>query len=230
MEGWEGCLDEFGWLGDLSEPDKASVSARGVCRAVPAGVVVFSPDEKPESVFLLRHGLVRIFRVSKRGDELTLGYIGPQEVFGELSSFCGFPRESHAIAMTPCRVCEIPQKLFQGLIDSYPGVALDVVSMISRRLKRLEGRLAGVVFRDAYERLCAIMIELAEDFGRPDAGGILITVPLTQTEIASLIGSVRQTVNPLLRRLEEEKLLARRSGHFIVVDKHELERAAGLFS
>jgi CRP/FNR family cyclic AMP-dependent transcriptional regulator len=230
MDECHGCFDEFGWLAGLSENDRAAVGLRGSCRPVPRGVIIFSPEEKPGSVFLLREGLVRIFRVSKRGDELTLGYIGPQEVFGELSGFCGFPRESHAMAMTPCRVCELPQTIFHGLLDRYGDVALDVVAMISRRMKRLEARLADVVFRDSYARLCAILLELAEDFGRPESGGILITIPLTQAEIASLIGSVRQTVNPLLRRLEESKLIARRSGHFIVLDRTELRQLATSFS
>ena len=227
--GWEGCLEAIGWLDELSPAELDAVARTSAYRQVARGTVIFSPTEKPESVFIIQRGLVRIFRVSKRGDELTLGYVGSQEVVGELSGFCGFPRESHAIAIAPCQVCAMPHEIFHGILDNHPGIARDVVSMISRRFKRLESRLVDVVFRDTFERLCAILLELAEDFGRPEAGGQLITVPLTQTEIAALIGSVRQTVNPLVRRLEEAGHLARRDGHFIVLDKHALKQASTSF-
>ena len=61
-------------------------------------------------------GLVRIFRVSRDGSELTLGYVKPNEICGELSVFSGLPRESYAIAILPSQVCEMPQATFERMM------------------------------------------------------------------------------------------------------------------
>ena len=225
-EDWRWCLREFGWLDELSELEIAAIPPAGRCSDVAPGVVVFAPERSPDSVFLLRSGLVRMYRLSRAGDELSLGFVGPQEIFGEQSGFSGFPRESYAITVTPCRIYEIPQDTFLHLVENHARLLLEITNTISRRAKRIEGRLAARIFHDAFARTCALLFELCEDFGRRIRGGTLIDAPMTQSELASLMGSVRQTVSPHIRRLEEMGAISRRRGCWLIEKPEELERLA----
>lgn len=223
---WQGCLGEFGWLDDLSPAELQRIQPEGQCRDVARGSVIFQPRSQPEAVYLLREGLVRIFRQSPEGEEITLGYVGPHEIFGELAGLCDFPRESYAIAVTRCRVCTMSQDSFAALLAQHMGIVQDVLRMIARRFKRIESRLTHIVLNDAYGRLCAILHELASDFARPDPAGVRIDIPLTQSDLAALVGAARQTVNRLLRKLEDTGVIARRRRHIIVLDPATLEQLA----
>ena len=223
---WGACLREFGWLESVSDAELEEIRPQGRCGTFRAGVTIFSPTDSPSSVFLLRKGLVRIYRISTGGDEVTIGYVGPHEIFGELGGFGDFPRESYAMAVTDCWVCEMPQQTFVSLLNSHTELVMDVARQIGKRLKRIESRLTNLVFREAFPRMCATLEQLAEDFGIDHAGGTVIDLPLTQSELATLIGTSRQTVNAGLRRLEEEGVTARRGRRFVVVDRVALGRLA----
>ena len=76
-------------------------------------------------------------------------------------------------------------------------------------------------------RIMLILCELAETFGsdRPD-GAIEIEVPITQSELATLVGSTRQSVNASLGELTDQGLIAKKGRHLIVPKLEELRRAA----
>lgn len=225
---WRGCLREFGWLDSLSELELEAIQPEGRCAVFRGGTVIFSPTRNPSSVFLLREGLARIYRISRDGDEVTIGYVGPQEIFGELGGFGDFPRESYAEAITSCWVCEMPQQTFLTMVSNHADLVMSVARLIGRRLKRIESRLTNLVFRDSFPRICATLAELAEDFGRDDGDRRIIDVPLTQSALAALVGTSRQTINTGLRRLERDGVTARSRKRFLICDARALARLAEL--
>jgi CRP-like cAMP-binding protein len=213
------------WLQDLSPEDVEGLRGHSTHREYEPGATIFSPDSHPHSLYLLERGLVRIYRLSKDGAETTFGYVAPGEVFGELPVFGDFPRESFAATVQDSHVWKIPVGVFQTLIESRPGIALEITRQIGQRLKRIESRVENLVFRDVRARVAHILLELAQDFGKPANGGRELEVDFTQAELATLVGSTRQTVNESLRSLEEAGLIARQSRHLVIVKPEELQLA-----
>jgi CRP-like cAMP-binding protein len=205
------------WLQELSAEEIEKLRSASVCRDYADGETIFAPETSPNSLYLLEKGLARIYRLSREGEETTFGYVAPGEVFGELTVFGDYPRESFAQAARPSRVWRIPGVDFQRLLTARPSLVLEVTRQIGSRLKRIESRVENLVFRDARARLANILIELAEDFGRRTEDGIYIDVDVTQAELATLIGITRQTVNVNLRDFENEGLTSRSGRHVILV-------------
>lgn len=195
-------------------------------RSCTGGETIFAPSTNPHSLYLLESGLARIFRLSEEGSETTFGYVAPGEVFGELSAFGDYPRESFAVAVRPSRVWKIPAETFRPMLAHKPGLVLEITRQIGSRLKRIEARVENLVFRDARSRVAHILLELGQDLGRPDEDGVLIDVELTQSEIATLVGSTRQTVNANLREFEQQGWVARRGRRILVRDEKALRAAA----
>jgi CRP-like cAMP-binding protein len=217
--------EKLDWLRKL--PTEARNQLRGASswRDYEPNQAIFAPEPNPQSLYLLEQGLVRIYRLSGEGAETTFGYVAPGEVFGELAAFGDYPRESFAQAVLNSRVWRIPRDVFLRLVGSRPELMAEVTRQIGNRLKRIESRVEHLVFSDVRSRVVQILLELAEDFGEPEQDGVRIGIALTQAELATLIGSTRQTVNSTLRDLEQEGLLGRTSGRILVRDKEKLRKA-----
>jgi len=220
-------LQSVDWQEELSPEERDQLRSSSVRRQYAAGEIVFTPVPNPESLYLLEDGLVRIYRLSESGLESTLGYVRPGEVFGELAVFGDYPRESFAQAVEKSVAWKIPRRAFQPLVSSRPGLGFAISKQIGERLKRIESRVENLVFRDVHTRIMLILCELAETFGadRPD-GAIEIEVPITQSELATLVGSTRQSVNSSIGELTDQGLISKRGRHMVVTKIEELRRAA----
>ena len=98
--------------------------------------------------------------------------------------------------------------MFRRLLGSKPGVGQIVSEQLAERLRRIERRVEGLIFHDARLRLAVIVNELCEHFGKKVGDAVEIDGNFTQTELATLVGCTRQTLNQSLRELESEGLVA----------------------
>lgn len=220
-------LPEVDWLAELSSEEREQLSSVSSLMRCAPGEIVFMPAPHPGSVYLLEAGLVRIYRLSEQGVETTLGYVQPGEVFGELAVFGDHPRESFAESVETSRVWRIPRQSFEPLVRSRTRLVFGITKQIGARLKRIESRVENLVFRDVATRVKLILLELAEHLGvRRDDGSVELGVQVTQAELATLVGSTRQTVNATLKELVEQGLLGHAGRHLVVLKPDELQRAA----
>ena len=215
-------LRRFDWFHEFSTEERETLRQTSTANDYGPGEMVFSPEPHPHSVYLLEAGLVRIFRLSAAGSETTFGYVAPGEVFGELAGFGDYPRESFAQTVRKSRAWKIPRATFQEVISRKPDLVMAITRQIGERLKRIESRVEDLVFRDVRSRVAHILLELAEDFGQSGDGGMVIESLPTQSELATLVGSTRQTVNATLRDLETEGLIARRQRRIVLQRPEDL--------
>ena len=218
-------LHGLDWLSGLSNDETQRILGASSSRDHARGEIVFEPALQPRSVYLLERGLVRIYRLSALGDEATLGYVRPGEVFGELGAISDQPRESFARAVCASRVWRIPRAELRLVLDSHSRIAVSLTTQIGNRFRRIESRVENLVFRNLRSRIANILLELAEDFGRDEGDGRLIDLPLNQQDIATLVGATRQSVNGCLGELRETGLIAYRSRRFAVPNVAALRAA-----
>ena len=217
-------LHKFDWLAELSAAESDDLRRQSVQREYAAGDMIFTPALHPHSVYLLEHGLVRIYRASSTGAETTFGYVIPGEVFGELAVFSTGPRESYARAVRRSLVWRLRSAAIREVLASHPGIVMAVTKQVGSRLKRIESRVEHLVFRSVPSRVAGILLELAEDFGRREDHGTLIDLAISQEELATLIGASRQTVNASLRELERDRVVRRDGRRLVLLDDRALQK------
>jgi len=149
------------------------------------------------------------------------------EVFGEMAAFGDYPRESYAQAVRPSRVWKIPGDVFRSLLAVRPEFGFEITRQIGTRLKRIESRVENLVFRDARSRVAYMLLELASDFGRASDGHVVLDVDITQSELATLVGSTRQTINATLREFEREGWIGHEGRHLVLFQPESLRRITG---
>lgn len=212
------------WLSQMNAEELAELERGANSRRYARGEMVFAPTPKPSSVYLLESGLVRIYRLSEGGGETSFGYVAPGEVFGELPAFGDYPRESFAQAVRTSQVLKIPRENFHKVLSARSALALQVTRQIGNRLKRIETRVEDLVFRNVRTRVARMLGELAEDFGQVENGHRVIDIPITQSELATLVGATRQTVNQTLRELSDEGLIGRDNRRIVLLQPELLHR------
>jgi len=221
-------LRSVDWLKELSQDEIEKLRISSAYREYNAGETVFAPTNHPHSLYLLERGLIRIYRLSKEGSETSFGYVAPGEVFGEMAAFGDYPRQSFAEVVRASRVWKIPTDVFRSLIRARPVIGLEITRQIGTRLKRIESRVENLVFRDARSRVANILLELAGDFGSDSNGSVMIDVDFTQGELATLVGSTRQTINSNLREFEREGWVGYKGRRLVLLRAEALREIAGV--
>lgn len=221
---WHLC--RIDWLQELSEEECEALRQKSIHHDYAPGEIVFQPTGAPHSIYLLEKGQVRIYRLSDSGAEMSLGYVAPGEVFGELAAFGDFARESYAVAVRPSAVCKVDRVAFEGMLAARPSLTFEITKQIGKRLKRIENRVEDLVFRSSRARVLRMLMELSETLGIWDGDRIVLSVPLTQEEFATLVGCTRQTVNETLRELQTEGQIEYDRQKIVVLQPEVLQEVA----
>ena len=184
-------------------------------RRFPRGVRIFREGESADSLYVLKKGMVRLISLSGPGKETILHILTPDEVFGELF-LSEEKRAFTAIATEDSLVAIISQDSFVELLSAVPGVALNFIRLLSKRLAKVERGLAEFSHTWSYQRLARVLLQLSEKYGHEVPSGTLIDLRLTHEDLANLIGTSRETVTTQLSKFTRLGFLTREAKHFIV--------------
>ena len=215
-------LSDLDWFAELSQDEMQQLERSVHAQRFAKGDTIFQPSAEPRSVYVLKDGMARIYRVSPEGTEATFGYVRPGEIFGELAAVTARGRESYAEAVAPSVVWRVPIDLFRRLLGSRPGVGKSVAAQVGDRLRSAENRVEGLMFHDARSRLAFILHELGEHFGVQQGDAIDVEGSFTQSELATLVGCSRQTLNQCLGELNDLGLVEMKRRHIRLPKPDEL--------
>ena len=169
------------------------------------GELIYLPTDGGNSVLMVAGGRVKIYHITSEGKQAVLALVDPGEIFGELAALDDTPREEFAEAMLATTVIMIPSDVLRQTVEEHPSVALGVTKLLGLRRRRIERRLKSLLFRSNRDRLIHLLLELTEKYGRQTADGVLLTIKLAHQDMASIIGSTRETVTVLLGELQNER-------------------------
>jgi len=163
-------------------------------------------EEASDSVYLVKEGRIRLERTNEEGREILLDILAPGEIFGELALADEETRTHSAEAIEESLVCAFARDRFLGILQRNPELAFRVVKLIGVRFRQLEARFEDLAFKPLAERLCFTLEQLAGRHGIADPSGG-VRLPLTQKDLATLIGASREAVAEELARLKRAGLV-----------------------
>ena len=172
-------------------------------------------------------GAVKVVVPSEDGDEAILATLRRGDFLGELALLDGAPRSAGAIALEATETLTLPRARFSELVASEPAIRDALLSSLAAELRRLTAHVAELHFLDLTGRLAARLARLAEEHGTSEAdGSIRLDRPMTQSDLAAMVGSTRQSVNKLLGDFVEEGLLRLDRDALVVPDLEALRHAS----
>lgn len=183
---------------------------------MPRGTRVFDAGDTERVIYFVKRGAVRIVRETADGKEVTVALLGPGDLFGEESLFDDGGRTTHAVVVEDALLCTSRADDLFGLLSRDPVLALNVAKVLSDRLDDARTTMEDLAYARVGDRIEHLYRKLAAEHGVAVDGGLRVDVRLTHADIASLVGSTRETVSLELAKLVERGRL-RHAGRAIVV-------------
>ena len=188
------------------------------------GEVIFHQGDVGTALFMIRKGEVAIRLSSSEGREVILALLGRGDAFGELALLDGEPRSTDAVAREETQLLSLHQEDFRRFLSERPQVAMGLLAVLSRMVRRVTQLVHDSAFLDARARLARVLLDLARTQGQPNPEGKVLIPKLTQAELANLCGVTRESANKWLRFYNREGLLSYESGQITLLDPERLRR------
>ena len=204
-------VDIFASLSDADLQDLMAVARRRTFRS---GEVICHRDDPGQVLYIIKEGKVKISLISPDGQEISLVVFGPGDCVGELALLDGEPRSADVIALERVECYTLQRSDFHKTVMKNPTIAIHVLEVLSRRLRRMNKQVEDLIFLDVYGRVAKKLLELADEHGQPTDEGTLINVRLTQQELASMVGASRESVNKVIGYFTDKQ--------YISTDRHKI--------
>jgi len=189
------------FLGLLGDEERAELGGLGRRRVVDRGEVLIARGEAADRVIVVESGRVKVSVPTPAGDTV-LTFRGPGALLGEQALIDDLPRSADVIAVERVELLVVAASAFRGFLNRRPNVALAMLAVLSSRLRAADRRLAEFAAADTLGRISARLVELCDTHGEADeAGGVRVTLPITQDELAGWTGSSIESTAKALRAL-----------------------------
>lgn len=186
------------------------------------GEVIFSEGDDGIGFFLVASGLIKIFKVSSEGKEQILHIFGPGEPFGEVPVFSGQQFPASAEAITETKVLFFPRTAFVDLISSNPSLALNMLAVLSLRLRQFTVQIENLSLKEVPGRLAAYLIYVADELGGKDS----ISLNISKGQLASLLGTIPETLSRIFTRMSSQNFIEVKDRTIRLLDRERLEELA----
>ncbi len=177
---------------------------------------IFAPENQEDFILIVFKGKVRIYLGYPDGKEFTIAFLEPGDVY---SSHSG----TFAEAMEETIVWTIDIKAFSAFMLQDPVVLISMIKVLGESLANTIGIIENLVFRDVGKRLASFLLQAAREKGQASEHGTLVNLGLTIEEIASTVGTSRQTASTFLNRWQKAEILTLSRKSFILKDTHSLQ-------
>lgn len=206
----------------LPEKDLRELAQIVVQRTFEKGQTIFHEGEDGAGFYLVVTGLVRVFKLSYEGKEQILHVFGPGEPIGEVPVFAGQSFPANAQALMDSSLLYIPRADFIELIKNHPSMALNMLAVLSKRLRRFTKLVEDLSLKEVPGRLAAYIFSLDEG---PEAGG-RVRLEITKGHLASLLGTIPETLSRILAKMTQKGLIETEGSWITILDREGLQELA----
>jgi CRP-like cAMP-binding protein len=208
----------------LADEDLARVAEVTVPRTFHGGEAVFHEGDESDTCYVVRSGHVRAVREHSDGRTLTLATLGPGDIFGELAIFDDERRSATVEALEDTEVIAILGGDMRRLLREHSDIAVKLLAALSRRLRETNERLTRQSFQTVQSRVAAVLAEQVAAARSEGAGEADVLITATQSDLAQLAGSSRESASRFLAVLERAGIISQGRGRLTVHDPAALER------
>ena len=188
---------------------------------------IFHEGQKPDWLYILFKGKIKISKIAKDGREAVLEIINAPDVFGALAVIKNFPYPANAIAMEDCEIGKIKSDIFLQVLKEYPELHSEILHHVTMRLKSGIENLQKIALENVSARIAYQLLKLANKYGEKTNDGILINLKITKHELAELSGTTTETAIRVLSKLKRLGYIAEQNRKILLKDIRAL---SSLFS
>lgn len=210
-------LESIELFASFTEDELAALANSATTQKLSRNDVLFVEGDEPDHVYVAVSGRIAIVNRSIDGRESVIALMEAGDLFGEMGLFDNEGRSAGARALEPSVVIELPYGPIRNIYTERPQLLWEVVRLLARRIRVTDTALADSVFLDVTGRTAKRLLELAD-------GADEFTLPVTQEELAGMVGASRERVNKAIASFVRLGWIDQTDRRYRVLKRDELER------
>ena len=191
-------------------------------KQVNKGEIIVSEGDEGKGFFVIAEGRVKVFKVSTEGKEQILHIFGSGQPFGEVSVFEGQRFPANAQAIDRSQVLFLPRAAIVGLIAANPSLALNMLAIMSKKLRQFAVQIENLSLKEMPARLASYLIFLAYEQGQDE----VVTLNISKGQLASILGTIPETLSRIFAKLSDNNLIRVEGKKITLLDSRGLENLA----
>ena len=203
---------------DLDADELQRISSLCHTQHLGAGEALFHKGDPGDALFGVRRGQIRIETGASDGSRLTLNFMGPGELFGEVAVLDGQSRTADATAGEPTELFVLGRQEFLEHLEREPRVAIKIIQLLCQRIRWQSERMEESVLQPLPVRLARRLCALAAGFGSE--------VHISQQQLGVFVGAARESVNRQLQLWRKDGILDLQRGRILLLNMGRLTAVA----
>lgn len=215
----EPCLRRSVMFGELSAAQLAQLAAIAELQVWQRQQIIFRKGDLATGFFVVKSGRVKVFNLSAAGKEQILHICEAGDSFAEVTAFDHQPYPAFAQALDYVELVFFPRSAFLGLLHQEPALAVHLLAGFAKRLRHLVSLVETLSFKQVPQRLAAYLLQLV-----PRDRSDTVTLNLTKTELAALLGTIPATLSRAFYELSLQGIISVNGAEITICDRQQLQR------
>ncbi len=206
----------------LSEAQLQQLEQIGREVSVARNQTLFMEGDEGSGFYIVVSGRVKVFKSSAEGKEQILHIYGPGQPIGEVPVFAGQHFPANAQAVEKSRLLFFPRQAFIDLITAHPSLALNMLAVLSMRLRQFTVQVENLSLKEVPGRLASYLIYLAQEQASPGR----VHLPISKGQLASLLGTIPETLSRIFNKMSAQGYIDVQAAEIVLKDRPALEELA----
>ncbi len=191
------------WWG-LPEDQLDALAKIAIAKIYRKGEVIFEEGDEGRGFFVVKSGRVKVFKLSADGKEQILHFFGDGEHFAEVPAFDGqcFPASAATVEKT--ELLFFPRTAFLALLQQHPTLAIAMLAVSARHLRRMAQIIENLSFKEVPGRLAVYLLYLSDRNGK----GEEVELDMTKAQLAAFLGTIPETLSRVFAKMSQDGLIS----------------------
>lgn len=191
----------------LTEEERENIATVMSRRTMKKRGILFYEGTLCTAIYLLEHGRVKVYKTTEDGREQIVNVLQEGDLFPHVGMFGGSPYPATAETLEDTVLYSINVEELTRLLESNPRLCIRLLQILESKIRELQRRLSDVLSKDMREKIVNTLLSLARTSGIETEEAHEIHMELTHQDIASMVGTTRETVSRIISQLKREGVL-----------------------
>ena len=210
------------WRG-LPQDQLDALAKIAIAKTYPKGEIIFEDGDEGRGFFVVRSGRVKVYKLSTDGKEQILHFFGDGEHFAEVPAFDGQCFPASAATVEKSELLFFPRTDFLALLEQHPTLAIAMLAVCARHLRRMAQIIENLSFKEVPGRLAGYLLYLSDR----NSSGEEVVLDMSKAQLAAFLGTIPETLSRVFAKMSQDGLISIDHSRIKLLNRQRLKVLAG---
>jgi CRP/FNR family cyclic AMP-dependent transcriptional regulator len=195
-----------------------SIHFHGYRQFYKKNTMILLEEQTDSRLFVILKGRVKETGINEEGREAIFSFLGEGDFFGEMAVFGDQPRNTNIVTCEDSYIMSLHRDQLLPLFRDCSVITINLLREMTQRLRRKDEQIKSLVFQDATGKLATTLLQFVDEMGDLNEGLVEIDRLPAQKDIASMVGTSRETISRAMRVLMAKGYISKERGRLVIHD------------